>query len=139
VKANERFLCYIGTASELTDVARWANGDWFFATDIGGLYQRVEGAWVSAGAVASVSAKTDNYPLTLADDVVSLSVASKTLTLPTAVGAAGKRYTLKATQASGTITVATTSSQTIDGSTTQVLYSKDCMEVVSDGANWIIV
>ena len=139
MKSVERqFILYMGLASEMDDVARWTVGDWFFATDSDAMYRRIDDEWV-ASSIANVSAKTDNYGLAPADGVVSLSVASKTLTLPTAVGVTGKRYTLKATQATGTITVATTSSQTIDGLTTQTLSHDDCMEVVSNGANWIIV
>jgi hypothetical protein len=61
------------------------------------------------------------------------------VTLPTAVGIAGREYIIKNSGA-GTITVATTSSQTIDGSTTYSLstqYSR--VNLVSDGANWKII
>lgn len=62
-------------------------------------------------------------------------------TLPTAVGVAGKRYIFKKIDSSGNaFTVATTSSQTIDGSTTKVLATQwATVALESDGANWIIV
>ena len=85
------------------------------------------------------AAKTDNYTLDATDAVVALSVAAKTLTLPTAVGCAGRRYTLKATQAAGTITVDGAGAETIDGLAGQTLYPGDCLEVVSNGAGWEIV
>ena len=59
------------------------------------------------------------------------------ITLPTAVGVAGKIFEVKNSGA-GTITVATTSSQTIDGDTTITLTEKQNLSVQSDGANWIV-
>jgi len=62
-----------------------------------------------------------------------------TVTLPTAANIAGRIYVIK-NSGSGVITVATTSSQTIDGSTTNSLstqYSR--VTVQSNGANWIIL
>lgn len=64
-----------------------------------------------------------------------------TATLPTAVGKQGKRYTIKRTNSgSNAVTVGTTSSQTIDGSTTYSLSAQWKYVVVeSDGSNWEIV
>lgn len=62
-----------------------------------------------------------------------------TVTLPTAVGIADREYLIKNT-GSGTITIATTSSQTIDGSTTQSLATQyKYIRVKSDGAAWYII
>lgn len=61
-----------------------------------------------------------------------------TLTLPTAVGNTNK-YTVKNTGVA-TVTIATTSAQTIDGSTTASLpVANTALTMVSDGANWQIV
>lgn len=82
---------------------------------------------------------TNNYTLVSTDNIVLLNAAAKTLTLPTAAGVTGKQYTGKLI-ASSTGTVATTSSQTIDGSTTYSLPAQyKYVTVVSDGANWQIV
>lgn len=71
--------------------------------------------------------------------VIEVTATSKTVTLPTAVGITGRIYTVKLT-ASGTGTVATTSSQTIDGSTTYSLASQyKYVTVQSNGANWIVI
>lgn len=90
----------------------------------------------------NVVAKTSNYTLTLADDVVTGSVSGGTftLTLPSAVGITGKQYLLKRTdQTLGTmLNIATTSSQTINGVTTSTLARQyEELLVISDGANWI--
>lgn len=61
------------------------------------------------------------------------------VTLPTAVGIPGRTYIIKNSSVD-VVTIATTSSQTIDGVTTQSLatqYSK--IMVMSNGANWLIV
>lgn len=85
--------------------------------------------------------KTSNYTLTLADDVVtgSASGGAFTLTLPSAVGITGKQYILKRTDQTlaNLLNIATTSSQTINGSTTSTLATQyEELVVVSDGANW---
>lgn len=61
-----------------------------------------------------------------------------TITLPTAVGITGRIYTIKRTNSStALVTIATTSSQYIDGATTYLLTNiREAVTVVSDGANW---
>ena len=66
------------------------------------------------------------------------TTGSFTVTLPTAVSVVGKQYVL-VNSGSGVITVATTSSQTINSSVTQVLNSGNSITVISNGANWIII
>jgi len=53
----------------------------------------------------------------------------------------GKQYTIKKTDTSlNVVTVATTSSQTIDGVTTNVLATPyESITVLSDGANWNLI
>lgn len=89
--------------------------------------------------MTAYASKTANYTLTTTDFCVDLTANTATFTLPTSVGATGKRYTLKNSGA-GTLTVNTTSSQTIDGVTSMIFnvqYSG--MTVISDGANWKVV
>lgn len=73
------------------------------------------------------------------DYIVECTSGTFNVTLPTAVGITGKTYVVKNT-GSGVITVATTSSQTIDGSTTvslSVQYTS--ITVSSNGSNWIVL
>jgi hypothetical protein len=80
-----------------------------------------------------------NITATIAHNVIDLTATGLTATLPTAVGITGREYTIKLT-AIGTGTVATTSSQTIDGSTTYSLLAQyKYVTVKSTGANWIII
>jgi len=79
----------------------------------------------SAGAAAST-------------DYVYNCTSTFTLTLPTAVGNTN-RYTIK-NSGTGTITVNTTSSQTIDGSLTAVMSTQySSIDVISNGTNWLLI
>ncbi len=90
----------------------------------------------------SVQSKTTAYSILVSDWFLKLDATGGifTVTLPTAVGYTDKEYILKKIDSSGNvITVATTSSQTIDGSTTKSLSTQwSTLVVVSDGANWLI-
>jgi hypothetical protein len=71
------------------------------------------------------------------DYLIDVTGNTITVTLPTAVGVNGKNYVIK-NRGAGVVTVATTSSQTIDGANTKTLNNNDSIEVISDGSNWII-
>lgn len=72
-------------------------------------------------------------------DYLILAAAGVTITLPTAVGITGRTYVLKMTSA-GTLTISTTSSQTIDGSVgTTITVTNGVLTVVSDGSNWVLI
>lgn len=87
--------------------------------------------------IASISTNT-NAGAAATTDYVYLCSAALTLTLPTAVGNTNL-YTVKRT-GSGTVTIATTSAQTIDGGSTAVLSSQyESVSVVSDDSNWNII
>ncbi|RLS54289.1 MAG: hypothetical protein DWH91_12115 [Planctomycetota bacterium] len=97
-----------------------------------------------AGPVATpIATKTSLYPITGSDSVViaDATTAAFNVTLPTAVGISGRQYTIKRVNGGvNNVTVTTTSSQTIDGATTNVLNAQySSVTVVSDGANWLIV
>ena len=95
-------------------------------------------------AFETVVSKTTTYTITTTDDTIICSGASTfTVTLPTAVGVSGKKYNVKHI-GTGTITVDTTSSQTIDGELTIAIaagYSGAYpnLMVQSDGTNWVIL
>ena len=90
----------------------------------------------------AISTKTSAYTITATDSVILANATSGavTITLPTAASISGRQYTVKKIDAVNNVTLATTSSQTIDGSTTQVITSQyDSITVVSDGTNWHII
>ena len=96
------------------------------------------GTTTTAGIKRALVTKTAAYTLTTSDNIVVATTGTWNATLPTAVSAAGTEYIIK-NSGTGTITVDTTSSQTIDGSLTVALAQYDSLTVVSDGTNWVIV
>lgn len=96
---------------------------------------QVDGSFAYAYKSTSV-----DYTATASDCVIEITGATKTVTLPTAVGCAGRIYTVKLTTSATTGTVATTSSQNIDASTTYSLSAQyKYVTVQSNNANWIII
>lgn len=106
----------------------------------------LNGGTLTAGLILgpiAFSAKTTTYTLTATDGAVTADATSAafTVTLPTAVGDAGRVFHIKRIN-SGTnaVTVGTTSSQTIDGVTTFALNVQwQSVTVVSDGTNWLVI
>lgn len=95
------------------------------------------GTTAEPGNLANVSI-TGNYAALANDNTIFCKTNNLTVTLPTAAGRAGKFYNIKVVD-NIVVTVATTSSQTIDGSLTQILNQYDNMAVISDGTNWHIL
>jgi hypothetical protein len=87
--------------------------------------------------ITLVSAPTTLGAAARTDYVYAVS-GTTTVTLPTAVGNTNL-YTVK-NVGSSTVTIATTSNQTIDGSTTVSLpVSNTSLDLVSNGTNWMII
>ena len=72
--------------------------------------------------------------------LIFTGTSAATLTLPTAASITGRSYWIKnASSNSSVLTIATTSSQTIDGSTTWLLnQANEAVNLVSNGTNWYI-
>jgi len=89
------------------------------------------------GAVAfPYVAKTANYTITASDYLIDCTANSFTVTFPTAVGIAGRIYVIRNSGA-GTIALATTSSQTINGSAPGTQATTVAIKYMSTGAAWI--
>lgn len=95
---------------------------------------------VAGSFSAAYVAKTANYTATISDYTIDCTANSFTVTLPTAVGITGRIYVINNSTAT-TITLNTTSSQTIDGNASGVLTlaANKSYTVQSTGANWIII
>jgi len=100
-------------------------------------------ASVDAGGDWNVTAvKTSAYNAIIGDLVlVDPTGGAFTVTLPTAVGVVGRSIRIFNNTASTTaVTVATTSSQTINGSSSATMNTAHAgKEFTSDGANWVMV
>lgn len=101
------------------------------------------GATAFVTIAAGVSAVSANFTAASTSTVILADATggSLTVTLPTAVGITGRVYRVKRTNSgANTVTVATTSSQTIDGDLTQIMTVQyTSIDVISDGANWSIL
>lgn len=82
-------------------------------------------------------ASANNYTGLSTDYYIEITAAAKTFTLPTAVSVTGKKYEI-VNSSSGALTIATTSSQTINGALTYTLQSKSALCLFSNGSNWLI-
>ena len=81
---------------------------------------------------------TTTYSISSDDYFIECTSGTFNVTLPTAVGSAGKIYVIKNSD-TGVITVDTTSSETIDGVLTKTLNQYDSVILESNGTNWVIV
>lgn len=94
---------------------------------------------VATIASYSYVAITADYAVAATDYMVDITSGNVTVTLPTAVGITGRQYVIK-NSGTGTITIATTSSQTIDGQTTRLItFQWTSLTIMSDGSNWKLV
>lgn len=82
------------------------------------------------------TSQTTTYAI-LANDFYIDCNGTFTVTLPTAVGKQGKTYTITNTGV-GTITIATTSAQTINGLSTATVTTSSSTTLHSDNANWFL-
>jgi trimeric autotransporter adhesin len=99
--------------------------------------QQVTSGSAIVRSVNSISTATTAGAATLTD-YVYLVTGTTTLTLPAASGNSNL-YTVKNT-GTNTITINTTSSQTIDGSTSITLpVANSSVSLISDGSNWFVV
>lgn len=98
---------------------------------------------VPGGVLRAYTPVTSTYAVLYTDEVVTCDATGGafTATLPTAVGHEKKVFTIKRLNSgANAVTVGTTSSQTIDGSTTYSLSAQYAsITVISDGANWHII
>jgi len=96
------------------------------------------GAVIPAPTSNAYVEKTANYTLTSSDYTVNCTANSFTVTLPTAVGIAGRAFEITNT-GNGIITLDANASETIQGDLTQSIYQDECFVVRSTGLNWIVV
>ena len=92
--------------------------------------------WGDDRTVTAATTITDSDELVLVDT----TSGSVTVTLPTALGRKGRRFTVKKLIAANTLTLAGAGSDTIDGAATVGLTTRYAARTVqSDNANWHIV
>jgi len=98
--------------------------------------------WLMSCELKNLVTKTGNYTADADDQTILLDGSSATIaiTLPTAVGILGKRYTLKCIDKTNACTIETNAAETIDGGANFTFATvKDCIILVSDNTNWQII
>jgi hypothetical protein len=136
--------------SSLTAPVSPANKDKWFLTSTGQLFEYYEdvdtsqwveitGSFLTDTRRSAYASKTATYAISSATDyAIEATSGSFTVTLPTAVSISGQEFIIKNSGA-GVITIATTSSQTIDGATTANISTQyESLSVMSNGVNWVI-
>jgi hypothetical protein len=121
-------------------------GDTFILVAWNGIWLlvKVTGSSSSApAALPSVVSKSADYEITDADGTILFTTGSstKTGTLPSAVGLAGQSFTIKKVDSgAGIVSLATSSSQKIDGQSSYDLVNQwQFIAVQSDGANYQVI
>lgn len=90
----------------------------------------------------ALATKTTTYTLTATDSVLLADATSTafTVTLPSAMGIAGRQYTIKKVDSSANAVTIASVVGNIDGAATKVLLAQwQAVRVVSDGINWYVV
>lgn len=142
VSTTKAFMPPRMTTAQKNAVASPTAGMVVYDTDMKGISFYNGTAWTTTNN-KNVATKTANYTALQSDDVLLGDATSGaiTITLPTAVGNTGEVFHIKKIDSSvNAVTIATTSSQTIDGVTTQsigVQYKN--ITVVSNGSSWSIL
>jgi hypothetical protein len=130
------------TTAQKNAVASPTAGMVVYDTDMKGISFYNGTAWTTTNN-KNVATKTANYTALQSDDVLLGDATSGaiTITLPTAVGNTGEVFHIKKIDSSvNAVTIATTSSQTIDGALTQpILTQYQNITVVSNGVGWSVL
>jgi hypothetical protein len=122
-------------------------GDILFDTNTGHYWGYTVSGWVDfstpSAPVLSVVSKTATYNAAVSDNVIlaDTSAGSWALTLYSAVGNSGVNIRIKKTSSDlNALTIATISSQTIDGLAASSLNTQnETIDIVSDGSRWQIL
>lgn len=99
-------------------------------------------SWVNR-TIRTTAAKTTTYTATSTDEVLlcDTSGGAWTLTLPAAASNTGKVYVIKKTTSdTNALTIDGNSSETIDGTTTKLLFAQyESVTIICDGSNWHVI
>jgi hypothetical protein len=88
---------------------------------------------------ATIKSVAATYPVLATDYIIVATANTFTITLPNAVAFLQSKIYIIKNSGAGTITVATSAGQTIDGSATQTLTSNQRITVASLSGNWVII
>lgn len=135
-------IMYANTTSSIPTPATSTAYALYFKND-GKLYSKTSGGTESEYKVGNIAYAATTGGMTLSDSndaVIFTGNSSSTFTLPAASGRTGKTFTtINMSDTTSTMTIDGNGSETIGGSTTNVLnYKFDAIQFFSDGVNWLI-
>ena len=99
----------------------------------------IYGALSTVGRISKLVTVTSNYTILSSDEIISANSTSPiNIYLPSAIGIAGRTYTIKNIN-TGSVTLRPSFSQNIDGSNTYELANRySFVKVVSNGSIWLV-
>ncbi len=97
-----------------------------------------ENITAALAALRAFTQKSAAYTILSTDYIIEATANTFTLTLPTAVGIAGKEFKIKNSGA-GVITIDGNGAETIDGDLTKTLTQYEALTIASNGTNYIIL
>lgn len=127
----------VNVPDEAYDATSW-NGNTEVPTK-NAIRDKIESLSAGSGITRTITTTSGNVTAgsTASVDYVYLVAGAHTMTLPTAVSNTN-RYTIKNNH-SAAITVDTTSSQTIDGTTSIQIAPEDAVDIISNNTNWCVI
>jgi len=129
--------------SQLDQITTLSNGDLLaLSKDLGGGSYQSKNIQMSNARIymtsLTVTSKSTNYSSNVNE--VVLASNGITITLPDASSISGSRVIVKNVGATGSITINTSLSQTIDGDSSKTISSSlNSLTFISDGSNWYII
>lgn len=153
---NPRFIAHAGQACVVSDIGNTVTvfGHFIANTAIGAnvvahagytlddgtnVTEYLPASTVAQGVSVGYVAKTGTYTALVSDYTINCTSGTFTVTVPTAIGMAGKMYIVKNSGA-GVITIAGTSAQTFDGAANLTISLQyNSYKIQSNGANWIVI
>lgn len=134
---NGAFSGDVTVADEAYDATSW-NGSLEVPTK-NAVRDKIESISTASGITRTIVVTSGSATMgaSASVDYVYLVAGAHTMTLPTAVSNTN-RYTVKNNH-SAAITVDTTSSQTIDGTTTISINPQSSVDIISNNTNWFII
>lgn len=112
----------------------------FFETDTKTLFFYDGSDWygIYTGGVRAYTTSAISLTLDETHDVITITAASKVVSLPTAAGIVGKVYTIDNSSV-GNTTVTADGAETINGINSQTVGPDSAMTIISDNTNWRII
>ena len=126
-----------GTQAKVAAVTTALEGEPYYATDTKAVYISDGAQQISVLSNGPYTTTAIDLTLDATHHFVTVTAASKTITLPAAASCVGREYVIKTTATSTVIDA--DAAELIDGSATLTIYQYEAAQIISDGTGWHIV